>query len=170
MTGDRKMIFSVRGAAPRDAAALAALVRALNAHQGDPAGRFHETTLTRDVFGPDACLGAFVAEDAHGLIGYAFFHDGYESAYAARGLYLCDLYVMNEARRNGVGRALVAAVAYRAKERGRTFLWWVSRGWNDDARKFYASLGVANEPVMAHALTFAAFESLASEGDEAGGA
>lgn len=175
MSKDPSITFRIREAAPNDSAALAALVRALNQHQGDPSDHFNETTLERDVFGPDACLGAIVAVDASavdagGLIGYAFFHDGYESAYAARGAYLCDLYVVNEARRNGAGRALVAAVAKRAKARGRTFLWWVSRGWNEGAQKFYASLGATNEPVMAHALTFSAFDTLASDGDEAGGA
>lgn len=171
MSRDPSIAFRIREAAPNDGAALAALVRALNRHQGDPSDHFDAAALERDVFGPDACLGALVAEDASagdagGLIGYVFFHDGYESAYAARGVYLCDLYVANEARRNGIGRALVAAVAKRAKARGRTFLWWVSRGFNAEARKFYASLGVANEPVVAHALTFSAFDTLASEGNE----
>ncbi len=170
MSRDSEMTFRIREAAPSDSARLAALVRALNQHQGDPSDHFNEATLERDVFGPDACLGALIAEGAGGLIGYAFFHDGYESAYAARGVYLCDLYVVSEARRNGVGRALVAAVAKRAKARGRTFLWWVSRGWNEEARKFYASLGVANEPVMAHALTFSAFETLAVAGKQRGDA
>jgi GNAT superfamily N-acetyltransferase len=164
MTTTRKRALRIREAVPADGAALAALVRALNAHQGDPSDHFNEATLERDVFGPARCLGAIVAEDGSGLVGYAFFHDGYESAYAARGVYLCDVYVAKDARRNGVGRALVAAVAKRAKARGRTFLWWVSRGWNEEARKFYASLGVADEPVMAHALTFSAFDTLASEG------
>lgn len=170
MSKDPSITFHIREAAPNDSAALAALVWALNQHQGDPSEYFNEATLARDVFGPDAYLGAIVAEDASGLIGYAFFHDGYESGYAARGLYLCDLYVVNETRRNGVGRALVAAVAKRAKARGRTFLWWASRGWNEEAQRFYASLDATNEPVMAHALTFSAFDTLASDGDEAGGA
>ena len=168
------MAFQIREAAPNDSAALAALVRALNKHQGDPSDHFDEVTLARDVFGAAPCLGAIVAEDASagdasGLIGYAFFHDGYESAYATRGNYLCDLYVVNEARPNGVGRALVAAVAKRAKARDGTFLCWVSRGWNEEARKFNASLGVANQPVMAHALTFSAFETLAGERERGGG-
>jgi hypothetical protein len=76
MSKDPSTAFHIHEAAPDDSAALAALVRALNQHQGDPSDYFNETTLARDVFGPDACLGAIVAEDASGLIGYAFFHDG----------------------------------------------------------------------------------------------
>ena len=87
------------------------------------------------------------------------------SGYAARGIYLCDLYVVPHARRQKVGRALIAAVARRAQARGRTFLWWASRDWNVEAQAFYKTLGVRNEPVMAHALTFATFDALAGEGD-----
>ena len=93
MSRDPSLAFRIREAAPNHSAALALLVRALNQHQGDPSDHFDEATLERDVFGADPCLGALVAEDATGLIGYAFFRDGYESAYAARGVYLCDLYV-----------------------------------------------------------------------------
>jgi GNAT superfamily N-acetyltransferase len=154
-----------------DSAALAALVHALNVHQGDPTEHFTEATLARDVFGPQACLGALVAEQEGALVGYAFWHDGYDSGWAQRGVYLCDLYVAPEARRSGVGRALVAAVAREARASGRTFLWWASRAWNADAQRFYDTLGVVNEDVVAHAhaLTFAAFDELAEEGDTSGG-
>jgi GNAT superfamily N-acetyltransferase len=99
----------IRPAAPADRAALARLVKELNVHQDDPTEHFSEATVDRDVFGPDAYLDALVAERDGDLVGYAFSHDGYESGYAARGIYLCDLYVVPHARRQKVGRALIAA-------------------------------------------------------------
>ena len=117
--------------------------------------------------GRDKLLEALevLAEHGRELAGYAFFLPAYETGYAARGLYLCDLYVMPERRRRGIGRALVAAVALRARQEGRGFLWWASRAWNDEAKRFYAALGAKTEPVNAHALTFDAFETLAKEGE-----
>ena len=154
----------IRPARRGDDQALLALVRALNEYQGDPVEHFDQHKLYRDVFGPDASLKAFVAERDGALIGYTFFHDGYETAYAQRGVYLCDLYVVPEAQGEGVGRALVAAVAATAKAADRTFLWWVVKDWNAAARGFYKALGAISEPVGAHALTFDAFETLAAEG------
>jgi len=154
----------IRPARRGDDRALLALVRALNEYQGDPVEHFDAHKLYRDVFGQDASLRAFVAERDGKLIGYTFFHDGYETAYAQRGVYLCDLYVVPEAQGEGVGRALVAAVAATAKATDRTFLWWVVKDWNAAARGFYKALGAISEPVGAHALTFDAFEALAQEG------
>jgi GNAT superfamily N-acetyltransferase len=160
------MQFTIRDATREDGPELLALVRGLNQHQRDPVEHFDAEILERDVFGQDAYLGTLVAEHDGALAGYAFFHDAYESGYAQRGLYLCDLYVTPAARRSGVGRALVAAVAKRATEGGRTFLWWAARAWNEEARGFYASLGATEEAVTAHALTFTASETLAEEADE----
>jgi GNAT superfamily N-acetyltransferase len=160
------MTFEVRNAVRTDGPQLVALVRGLNEHQGDPTGHFDAATLERDVFGPEAYVGAIVADSGSKLIGYAFFHDAYDSGHAQRGFYLLDIYVAADARRHGVGRALVAGVAKRARSEGRPFLWWVSRDWNDEARKFYATLGVkTKEVVVAQALTFSEFVTLANEGD-----
>ena len=161
------MTITVRGAARSDSAALAELVRQLNVHQGEPTEHFTEATLERDVFGPEVYLEAIVAESGGELVGYAFSHDGYDSGWAARGIYLCDLFVVPHARRLGVGRALVAAAAWRARERGRTFLWWASYAWNDDAQRFYDTLKVKSDRVVAHALTHAAFDAMADEGAQA---
>ena len=154
----------IRPARRGDEQALLALVRALIEHQRDPIERFDAEALACDVFADDAYLRALVAERDGDLIGYAFYHQAYESAHAARGLYLCDLYVAPHAQNAGVGRALVAAVAAEAKAADRTFLWWVVKDWNEAARRFYKALGAISEPVGAHALTFDAFEALAAEG------
>jgi ribosomal protein S18 acetylase RimI-like enzyme len=76
-------------------------------------------------------------------------------------LYVCHLSRAPRAPRRGVGRALIAAVARQGRARERTFLWWASKPWNEDAQAFYAALGVTTEPVLAHALTFADFDKFA---------
>ena len=77
-----------------------------------------------------------------------------------------DLHVTEGARRLGIGRALVAASAAEAKRRGKSYLWWAARAWNDDARAFYKTLGAIEESVTAHALVFEKFEALAKQGEE----
>ena len=163
------MTAVVRRATPAEAEAVADLVRRHNAEQDEPTEHFTAESLIRDGFGDDATLTALVAEQDERLVGFALLHVAYEVPWAARGLYLTDLFVLPEARRQGVGRALVAACARESRDQGRSYVWWVSKPWNEQARAFYEALGAITAPVNAHALTFEAFEALSGEGEDAGG-
>ena len=151
----------IRPATIEDAPALALLVAALRAHQGDPIGHLNEAALRRDGFGEDPEFAILVAERERRPVGYALFTESYEPAFAARGLYLADLYVRPEARRSGAGRALVGAVAAEARRRERRFVWWTSLAANAEAHVFYASLGAITHEIRAHALILEAFDALA---------
>lgn len=157
------MTLRIRTATRDDAAAIAALGRELNIHQKDPVEHFDETAVQRDGFGDDPHFEGLIAEQDGDPVGYALFHIAYETGQAARGLYMIDLYVKETAQRQGIGRALVAAVARTAKERGKAFVWWAAKDWNTDAQAFYRSLGAIEEPVVAHALFGDAFETLIAE-------
>ena len=155
----------VRPCAPGDEGPLAALVQALNRDQGDTDQHFGPDAVARDVLGPEPRIGVLVAEDDDAtLAGYAAFHVAYESPWALRGLYLCDLYVRPQTRRRGIGRALVAALAATARHRGNGYLWWMSKPGNAAGHAFYKALGATFEPVVAHALVFGQFDALAREG------
>jgi GNAT superfamily N-acetyltransferase len=155
MTGTE---FRIRRAGPEDAEPLTELVLALMAHLGDSPEEFDASRFAEDAFGAEPQFSVFVAERDDALVGYALFHDAYEPSFAARGVYLCDIYVCPQMRRHGVGRALLSEVAKDAAARRRTFVWWVARG--DDARMFYRTLADVEQSVTAHAVTFAAFERL----------
>ena len=58
-----------------------------------------------------------------------------------RGIHLEDLYVRPEARGTGVGRALVAELASIAHRSGYARVEWAVLDWNEDAIRFYRSLG-----------------------------
>ncbi|MGE0724447.1 MAG: N-acetyltransferase family protein, partial [Alphaproteobacteria bacterium] len=125
--------------------------------------KFTAAAARRDELGPRRIVDAVVAERDGRLVGFAFWHDGYELAHAARGVYMTDLYVAPAARRDGVGEALMAAVARAAKRRGRSFLWWVSKPWNKRAHAFYRAVGAQyHEPLVGHAIVYGAFEALAA--------
>lgn len=144
--------LSIRRATIDDADALAELARGLNAHQGDPVGNFDASTIRRDGFGERPCWTALIAERDGRALGYAMFQAAYDAPHAVRGLYLQDIYVRDEARRRGVGRALMAALAREARDAGCSFFWWTAKQWNSEALEFYRRLGAASETVVAHAL------------------
>jgi GNAT superfamily N-acetyltransferase len=159
------MTARVRPAVAADAGDLAALVSRLNAHQGDPTEFFSaERALADWIDGPQELILRVGDLDGR-LVGYATAWPAYESGYAERGFYLADLYVDVAARRTGLGRRLVAAIAAEARRRGSTYLWWASKDWNTEAAGWYDRLGAISEPVTAHALIRDRFQGLADEGD-----
>ena len=156
---------TVRAARADDAEALAALIRELNAQQGDPTDRSDAATVRRDGFGAAPRFQALLAEADGVPVGYALFVPAYETAHALAGLYVADLYVTPSHRRRGVGRALLGALAAEARTRGVGFLWWVSRAWNADAHAFFRRVAAVEEPVLAFATFGEALERLAAEDD-----
>jgi GNAT superfamily N-acetyltransferase len=160
--------LSIRRATVEDAEALAELARGLGTHQGDPVGNFSPAVVRRDGFGVAPCWIAIIAERDGQPVGYAMYHSAYDAPHAARGLYLQDLYVREDERRRGTGRALMAAVAREAREAGCIFFWWTAKQWNTDALEFYRSLGAASETVVAHALFGEAFDRLIDSDPQAG--
>ena len=56
-------------------------------------------------------------------------------------MWLEDLFVRPSHRRKGLGRALLAAVAARTRERGGERLEWAALDWNELALDFYRGLG-----------------------------
>ena len=75
-----------------------------------------EAAVLRDGFGDNPEFEVILAEGGNGAVGYALYFDSYEPTYAARGLYLADLYVDQAFRRQGIGRALLAAVAAESRQ------------------------------------------------------
>jgi GNAT superfamily N-acetyltransferase len=154
--------LTIRPARPDEAELVAALVAKLAAQQGDPTEHISAEAFKLDAFKISPEFEVLLAESEGAVIGYALFHLSYEPSYSARGVYLCDLYVRPTARRKG--RTLAAAVAARSKELGRSYVWWVTKPWNEAALAFYRSIRVEPTAVLAHALTFETFEALAAEG------
>ena len=142
----------VRRAEPGDARALAALGRALNVQQGDPSENFTADAVRRDGFGAAPKFEAWLAEIDGQSVGYALVVPAaYETGYAKAGVYVQDVYVAPEARRQGAARALMAAVAADARRRGLEFMWWASRSWNTESHAFFRTLATVEERVIAFA-------------------
>ena len=152
----------IRRAEPGDAEALANLGRALNVQQGDPSEHFTVDAVRRDAFGDAPKFEAWLADQDGEILGYAMVVPAaYETGFAKAGVYLQDLFVAPEARRRGIGRALIAAVAADTRSRGLEFVWWASRTWNTDAHAFFRKLATVEEPIVAFAVFGEEFQRLA---------
>jgi diamine N-acetyltransferase len=64
------------------------------------------------------------------------------STFAGRfGIYLEDLFVRPQHRRNGIGKALLAHLARECVENGWAQLQWAVLDWNTPSIEFYKTLG-----------------------------
>lgn len=155
------MSLIVRQAVEADIPDLIVMVDELNAHENEPTGNMTLEKAMRDLIGPDAALGAFVAEVDRALIGFAFWLSAYETCEAARGGFVNDLYVRASHRGTGAGKALMQAVARASAAEGGEFLWLTGYRHNDVGRRFYKRLmDVEEERVVAYALTGERFRAL----------
>ena len=84
---------------------------------------------------------ALLAEVDGEPVGYAIYFTTFSSFLCAPGIWCEDVFVRPEHRGGGIGRALFAAVAAVAAERGHERLDWVVLDWNEPAIAFYDSLG-----------------------------
>jgi GNAT superfamily N-acetyltransferase len=97
--------------------------------------------LTDGLFGPHANAEAVLAELDGIAVGFALFFHTFSTWECRRGLWLEDLFVVPEHRRDGIGRALLARLAAIALEQGCARFEWAALEWNTPALEFYAALG-----------------------------
>jgi GNAT superfamily N-acetyltransferase len=131
----------VRAMRPEDAAGVIDMARQLAAAVGDPEPRLAEADLIRDSAGPERWFDCLVAEVAGRLVAYALVCKGFEAHTAKKRLWVGDFYVQPDARRNGVGRALMIAVARHALQVGCDAVYWELWRMNTAGEAFYRRLG-----------------------------
>ena len=141
------MPFAIRPAEPRDLPGVVGLIRALADFEelpgpdDDAAARF-----TADFAATPPRFELLVAEDATDeggarLCAYALFFPVYSTFLARPSLYLEDLFVLPDARGQGIGAALLRRLAALAVARGCGRFEWTVLDWNVRAQEFYQALG-----------------------------
>jgi GNAT superfamily N-acetyltransferase len=155
----------VRRATPADVPFVLEMIHALaryerlEQHLDTDAGRLHEhlfgerpvcEALIGEVRGrgdeagieaPGVEEGGVVVPGGFGPAGFALFFTSYTTFTTRPCLWLEDLFVVPEARGHGLGKALLAALAAVAVERGMPRLDWYVLDWNEPAIGFYRRLG-----------------------------
>jgi GNAT superfamily N-acetyltransferase len=131
----------IRGVRPQDAADVVAMARELAAAVGDPEPRLAAADFIHDGSGPERWFDCLVAEVAGRLVAYALVCKSFEAHTARKRLWIGDFYVRPDARRGGVGRALMTAIARHALQLGCDAVYWELWRLNSAGEAFYRSLG-----------------------------
>ncbi len=97
--------------------------------------------LEEHLFGSPKYIEAILAEYAGQAVGFALFFHNYSTFLTKPGIYLEDLFVLPEYRRQGIGKALLSKLAQIAVERNCGRLEWSVLQWNESAQAFYRSMG-----------------------------
>lgn len=135
-------MIHIRPAGPGDLDLVATLIRALAdyerlAHEV----RFDRETLGRHLFGPAPAAEVLIAELDGAPAGFALHFPTFSTFEGRPGIYLEDLFVLPEARSQGVARALLQRLAALVRARGGARLEWAVLDWNDLAKGFYHRIG-----------------------------
>jgi len=135
-------MLSIHPATRDDVPALLALIRGLAAFEKKPHKAVAtEADLLRDGFGSQPKFRALIAEWDGRPAGYASFFYFYSTFQGRPALFLEDLFVLDELRGKGIGKALLAAVVQLALNEGCFGLRWEVLDWNRPAIEFYEKLG-----------------------------
>ena len=94
-------------------------------------------TRLHDESEPLFALGAFHDGQLIGIVHYLFHRSTWTIADYC---YLQDLYVSDEARGLGAGRALIQAVEQAARQKGASRVYWLTKEDNHAARALYDKL------------------------------
>jgi GNAT superfamily N-acetyltransferase len=157
--------LEIRQARPDDVPLLLALFRELAEYERlQDQLQATEELLERALFSERPAAEALVAERDRAAVGYALFYPTFSTFLAIQGVWLEDLFVRPAHRKSGAGRALLAAVAARARDRGAERLEWSALDWNELALGFYRGLGAQRmDEWVTHRLVGDALMSLAAE-------
>jgi GNAT superfamily N-acetyltransferase len=137
---------AVRAAVPADVPVILELIHELAVYEREPdAVLATELDLFDALFGPDPSAAAHLAVSGGEIVGFALWYRSFSTWQGKPGMWLEDLYVRPEHRKEGLGRALLQALAQVCVERDWTrFEWWVL-DWNAPAQDFYRTLGARPE-------------------------
>jgi GNAT superfamily N-acetyltransferase len=134
--------FTIEAAQPADVPAILSLIRELAVFER----LAHLVVATEDyvleaLFGPQPAAEVLLARLAGEAVGFALYYHNFSTFLGRRGLWLEDLYVRPAARGLGIGRALLLSVGEIARARGCGRFEWAVLDWNENAIRFYQSLG-----------------------------
>lgn len=147
MTDSNQNPLTIRPAGPEDIDELLALIHELAVYEKAPEEAVATPALLHQaLFGERPTAEAVIA-DWNGAewdgkpAGFALFFHNFSTWLGKPGLYLEDLFVRENMRGKGIGKALLLHLTGIARERGCGRMEWSVLDWNTPAIDFYKSLG-----------------------------
>ena len=146
------MDIAIRRATPDDLDAVAALFDAYRRFYGQPGDVPRAHAFLAERIGRDESV-VLLAEDAGTTLGFTQLYPLFSSVRTGRSWLLNDLYVAEDARRRGVGRALLDAAATFARDNGAAGLMLETMRDNAPARALYRAAGWHEDATQWYSLT-----------------
>jgi GNAT superfamily N-acetyltransferase len=132
----------IRDAQASDSHTLFALIQGLAEYEKLSAAVIgNAEALKEHLFGSPKYVDAILAELEGKAVGFALFFHNYSTFLTKPGIYLEDIFVLPEYRRQGIGKALLTRVAQIAVERDCGRVEWSVLDWNISAQTFYRNMG-----------------------------
>ncbi|WP_390883131.1 GNAT family N-acetyltransferase [Kovacikia minuta] len=139
--------MNLRPATPADVPTLFRLIQALAKYEKLSHAVTGSTALLADhLFGARRYAEALLAEVDGQPVGFALFFYNYSTFLTKPGIYLEDLFVLPEYRRQGIARAMLTHLAQRAVAEGCGRFEWSVLDWNQPAIAFYEKIGASVLP------------------------
>lgn len=156
--------ITIRPATSTDVATILTFIKGLAAFEREPdAVKTTVGNLLRDGFGEHPKFEVLIAELDGQPAGFALFFPTYSTWEGRSGIHLEDIFVVEGARGQGVGRKLMAALAAIAVARGCARVELAVLHWNP-AREFYHHLGMGHlQEWLPYRLSGEALRALAAE-------
>jgi GNAT superfamily N-acetyltransferase len=107
----------------------------------DPPSQDAISRLKRDLSSEHPYLVAHLAMAEGEPVGYTCYYFTYSTFLARPTLFLEDIFVLDQYRRQGVGKKLLAFCVAEAQRKGCGRMEWNVLDWNADAIRFYESTG-----------------------------
>jgi len=155
--------INIRPAVVADVPVILGFIRALAEYEHlTDACVATEDQLREHLFGDHPAAEVLIANLDGKPVGFALYFQSFSTFLTRQGIYLEDVFVNPESRGQGVGKALLTAVAKVAVQRNCGRLEWAVLDWNEPAIGFYKKLGaVAMEEWTTMRLTGEALYKLA---------
>jgi ribosomal protein S18 acetylase RimI-like enzyme len=104
-----------------------------------------EEQLDKALFEDDAVVSGLLAWHRDVPVGYAIFYPNFASFRGQRGLYIEDIFVKAEYRKQGLGEMMIREIARLAAARGFERIDFLVLDWNTPAVNFYKKLGAVRD-------------------------
>ena len=133
--------FSITSATRADVPAILSFIRQLAAYEHlENEVVATETLLEKWLFDREKAE-VLIAREGDIPVGFALYFHNFSTFLGRAGIYLEDLFVLEEYRGRGYGKALLRRLAQITVERGCGRLEWSCLDWNQPSIDFYRSLG-----------------------------